>query len=126
MELAQIIKGDSLALRTALNGDTGPKIHLSEDLALDRGCLHEALGPGREGFAGMVGREISGALIWIGRGDVISTLNPCGLGPILDPGRILLVQGLTRKECLWAAEQALRTRGTGMRGSGPASRAGFD
>ncbi len=83
---------------------------LTQGLSLQKGRVHEVIGYARTGFVSVVTGMETGPVIWIGRERAVGALHPMGLKDFINPGRILTVQCLSRKEVLWAAETALRTR----------------
>jgi len=89
---------------------TEAPIRLSDTLSLERGRVHEVMGAARDSFAVTLGAKLSGPIVWIGRGRDIGSLTPNALRAFIDPRRIVLTEGTTRKEILWAAEQVLRSK----------------
>ncbi len=90
------------------------EIVLGGVICLAMGRLHEVMGNAAEMFAVFVAARVDGPVVWIGTRQHIESLAPTGLQSWIDPARIILVEGGTRKEVLWAAEQALRTCPEGM------------
>lgn len=77
--------------------------------ALSAGRVHEATGPGRLAFALALAGETSGAVLWVM--DVRRREVPCpqGIGPLLDPGRLILVRPTGPLAALQATEESLRS-----------------
>ena len=71
-------------------------------------------GAAADSFAVMVAAKTSGSIVWIGRARAVGTLTPMALCEFFDPARVLLTEGSSRKEVLWAAEQVLRSKGAGL------------
>lgn len=113
MQMDQIIQGLSRPVLGRVKLDERAGLSVRPGLALRRGCTHEVTGPGRDGFLAAFAGASHGPVIWIGLGRDVRAINPLGLYGLLDPSRIVTVEGLTRQEILWAGEQALRTRGPG-------------
>lgn len=83
-----------------------------EGLTLTPGRVHEFCGPARRALAALAlsadRREAWSPVVWVHPGWVEEGLSADGLAPFLDPGRVLLVEGQTLPDVLWAAEEALR------------------
>lgn len=75
--------------------------------------VHEAQGPGRRGFAMVQAASVSGALIWITPGHAPQLPMLWGLPAGLSP-RLHIVRPASEIDLLWAAEEALRSRGAGL------------
>lgn len=88
-----------------------PDIEVAGTIKLRRGRIHEVTGNAADIFTLLAVAEYGQDVIWIGLRRDIDTLCPAGLQSFIDPRRILLVQGVSRGELLWAAEQALRADG---------------
>lgn len=88
-----------------------PGIDLGGAVRLRRGRIHEIVGAAADIFALLAVAEYGQDIVWIGLRRDIETLSPAGLQDFADPQRMLLVQGVSRGELLWAAEQALRADG---------------
>lgn len=89
-------------------------LRLTAELSLKRGRVHEVTGAAADSFAVIVAAKTSGSIVWIGRAKAVGTLTPMALCEFFDPARIVLIEGSHRKEVLWAAEQALRSKGAGL------------
>ena len=88
-----------------------PMSKSSPKMSLMRGRVHEILGPGADGFVLAVLRATTGAICWTGREGRIASLCPLAMPAFFDPGRLITTSCISRKEVLWSAEQALRSRG---------------
>lgn len=82
---------------------------LVADLCIQRGRVHEFCGPSRIALAAMVMAKSAGPVIWVHPGWVSERLNPAGLQPYADPGRLIMVRADREDKLLWAAEEALRS-----------------
>ena len=58
--------------------------------------------------------RLTGPIVWIGRRRDVGTITPTALKSFIDPTRIVLTEGMNRKELLWAAEQVLRSKGAAL------------
>jgi len=85
-------------------------LKLTEEVSLELGRVHEILGPANDSFAITVAAKLSGPIVWIGRRRDVDTLTPMALQGYLDPTRVMLTEGMNRKELLWAGEQSLRSK----------------
>lgn len=88
-------------------------VALTDDLRLQKGRIHEVMGPARASFAGIVAGATLGSIIWIGRDKTIRSIHPDTLSQFFAPGRMLSINCLSRKEILWAGEQALQAQEAG-------------
>ena len=86
-------------------------VQLGPDLSLACGRVHEVMGAAAEMFAFAIASHANGAVIWIGRSEDIISLAPSGFQDYVDPSQVIVVSCVTRKEALWATEQALRSPG---------------
>jgi protein ImuA len=87
-------------------------LSLSETgVVLQNGRVHEVCGSAADAFAVTIAARLMGPLIWIGGEKQVGSLSPTALQDFFDPARVLTVSCQTRKETLWAAEQALRCGG---------------
>ncbi len=87
-------------------------VHLSDTgVILQNGRVHEACGTAADAFAVVVAAKLDGPLVWIGRGGQISSLAPTALQAFFDPARLVTAMCESRKQVLWATEQALRCGG---------------
>lgn len=80
-------------------------------VVLQNGRVHEACGTAADAFAVVMAAKLSGPLVWIGRGAQVRSLAPTALQVFFDPRRLVTAGCESRKEILWAAEQALRCGG---------------
>lgn len=98
-------------------GDLHPHVRkavcLGDDIGLTLGRVHEVLGDSADVFALIAAAKVSGPVLWCGNGLDIATLAPTAVQGFLDPARLLLVEGVSRAEVMWSAEQALRMSGVG-------------
>ncbi len=99
-------------------GELYPHAHkvlrLGDDICLALGRVHEVLGDSADVFALIAAAKVSGPVLWCGGGTDIGTLAPTAIQDFLDPARLLLVEGVSRGEVMWSAEQALRMSGVGV------------
>ena len=76
------------------------------DLPLAR--LHEACGLARHRFALWLAARLEGPVLWIAPDWTSQRLNPAGVAPIIDPGRLIFVHPRRPEDVLWCMEEALR------------------
>lgn len=86
-------------------------ISLGHSFDLRLGRVHEVMGDAADCFAVLSAAHMSGPIVWIGLGGDVASLAPTALQQFLDPSRLIVTEVMSRKEALWACEQALRTRG---------------
>lgn len=103
-----------LKMRPGLTGDRLGSVRLTDGLTLKRGRVHEITGRAADSFALIVASKLSGPIVWIGQARDVGSLMPMALGEFIDPSRMLLTEGINRKEVLWAAEQVLRCKAAGL------------
>ncbi len=105
----------SKLLQGALKDVLCPKRHgvltLGEAVRLTKGRIHEVQGDSADCFALAVAASLSGPVIWIGSAPDIASLNPSAVQDFIDPLRLTVIETVSRQECLWSAEQALRAPG---------------
>ncbi|NNE57772.1 MAG: hypothetical protein HKN36_06655 [Hellea sp.] len=89
-------------------------IPLFPGMTLARSRVHEVMGRAADGFILSVLAAGSGPIIWTGRQGRIASLCPLAMNGFFDPARLVTTACISRKEILWATEQALRSRGTDM------------
>lgn len=89
-------------------------IWLTDELSLQRARIHEVMGQASDSFAVMMAFKLKGPIVWIGRGHDVGSITPTALKNFIDPARIVLTEGTSRKEVLWAGEQALRSKGAAL------------
>ncbi len=78
------------------------------DVALTLARLHEACGPARYTFALWLAAQTKGPLFWIAPSWAAAPLNPAGMAPFLNPGRVTFISPHRPEEVLWTMEEALR------------------
>lgn len=88
-------------------------VRLGDDICLTLGRVHEVLGDSADVFALIAAAKVSGPVLWCGGGPDVGTLAPTAIQDFIDPARLLLVEGVSRSEVMWSAEQALRMSGVG-------------
>ena len=82
---------------------------LSGAVSLAKGRVHEVMGDSADMFAVLVASQLSGPIIWTGLARDIGSLAPTALQDFIDPARVILTEGVSRGEVLWAsAAGALR------------------
>ena len=86
-------------------------IRIGGEVCLAKGRVHEVLGDSVESFVLSVAAAASGPVVWAGLGRDLASLCPAGMQPFIDPARLLITQGVSRADVLFAAEQALRCVG---------------
>lgn len=78
------------------------------DLGLARGRVHEFCGPARRTLALIAARGCAGPVIWIAPGWQGLRLNPDGIRPLIQPGRLIFIAPQRAADLLWCLEEALR------------------
>ena len=78
-------------------------------LTLRRGRVHELCGPSRVMLAAQAMAGGEGPVVWLRPAWTAGRLNPAGLQPMADPGRLLLAEPDREDALLWATEEALRS-----------------
>jgi len=108
----------SLSIRDICNsvgGHTHSRDHghlrIAEAISLRRGRIHEVMGDSADVFAVIAASRLTGPVVWVGDPDKVESLAPTALQEFFDPARVILTVGMTRKEILWAGEQAMRAAG---------------
>lgn len=84
-------------------------IAVLEDMVLAPGRCHEFCGTARRRLALMVAARVSGPVIWIRPAWMAERLNPDGVLPVMDPGRLVVVTPGRAEDLLWCMEEALRS-----------------
>ena len=74
-----------------------------------RGRAHEATGPAAPAFAAILCGLGKGPALWLAEDWRGAALNPQGLAPFCDPGRLVVVHAAGQAELLAAMEDALRS-----------------
>lgn len=101
----------SLSAELAVLSRVYSPVRLGGRVQLAGGRIHEVMGDGADMFAVLAAAKHEGDVVWIGLGRDLETLAPTGLENFIDPARIVIVEGVSRTEILWAAEQALSAEG---------------
>jgi len=109
MSIAEIINRRDVGTLASLKLQAREELCLAEHVRLARGRVHEVTGESADMFAVLAASHLSGPIIWIGLSRDISTLAPTALQDFIDPARLILTEGVSRSEILWAAEQAMRS-----------------
>lgn len=78
-------------------------------LGLRRGRVHEFCGPSRVMLAAQVMARSLGPVVWVRPAWGAERLNPAGLQPLADPGRLIFASAGREEGLLWAMEEALRS-----------------
>ncbi|MGB0658566.1 MAG: ImuA family protein [Mangrovicoccus sp.] len=86
-----------------------PSLHVWGDMHLKAARAHEFCGNARRRLAVMAAAQTTGPVIWISPAWQAEALNPDGLQPLMDPGRLLLVRASRAEDLLWSLEEALRS-----------------
>lgn len=87
-------------------------VHLPLGVSLSRGRIHEITGLSADGFAASVISQTFGPIMWVGRKRDVYSVCPLAAQSYFDPSRLVTTECTSRKEILWAGEQALRSKGT--------------
>lgn len=85
-----------------------PSLAPHPEIALERGRVHEGCGAARRSFALWLAAQTEGPVIWIAPAWQAEALNPDGVAPLIDPGRLLFVTPRRAPDLLWCAEESLR------------------
>ncbi|WP_422374422.1 ImuA family protein [Roseibium sp.] len=80
---------------------------------LKQARAHEICGDGALAFAAIAAGSAKGAVVWISE-SWKPTVNPEGLAPYCDPGRLLLTRADSQLNVLASAETALRSGAAGL------------
>ena len=110
MSLAEIINRRDVGTLASLQLQAREAVCLSGPVRLAKGRVHEVMGDSADMFAILTASRLAGPIIWIGLARDISSLAPTALQDYIDPARVILTEGVSRSEVLWAAEQSLRAR----------------
>lgn len=85
-----------------------PDLHLSADIALARGRLHEACGSARRTLALWAVSRTQGAVFWIAPEWAVEGLNADGMTAFADPARFTFITPRRPEDVLWTMEEVLR------------------
>jgi len=85
-----------------------PSVRFLDDLALDKGRVHEACGTARRRLAMMVAGALQGPVFWIRPAWMPVGLNPEGMQRMADPARFIFVTPKRPEDLLWTMEEILR------------------
>ena len=110
MDLTTIKSALPLAVRKQI-GLAKNNVALPNGVQLISGRVHEVTGASADGFIASVLGRTQGHIVWIGRARDINSICPQAAQRFFCPSRLICVEALSRKEILWAAEQALRSQG---------------
>ncbi len=77
-------------------------------LGLARGRVHEFCGPARRTLALLAARGAEGPVLWIAAAWQPERLNPDGIRPLIEPGRLIFASPRRAEDLLWCLEEALR------------------
>ena len=113
MDLAEIRSALPLAARKQI-GLAKNNVALGGGVQLISGRVHEVTGASADGFIATILGRTQGHIVWIGRSRDINSICPQAVQRFFCPSRLICVEALSRKEILWAAEQALRSRGASV------------
>lgn len=108
MFIDEVISRLDVGTFSSLRLQSREALSLCGDLSLSRGRMHEVSGDSADMFAVLAASKLLGSIIWIGLSRNIGSLAPTALQDFIDPSRVILAEGISRGEVLWAAEQALR------------------
>ena len=104
-------RADLHALQSAGTFLRAQKARVSGPMALRKGRIHEAYGPGADMFAIAAAAQQACGVLWIGLYRDIGSPCPSGLQAYLNIDDLIIVEAVSRGELLWAADQALRADG---------------
>ena len=113
MDLATIKSALPLALRKQI-GLAKNNVALGGGVQLISGRVHEVTGASADGFIVTILGRTQGHIVWIGRARDIRSICPQAAQSFFCPSRLISVEALSRKEILWATEQALSSRGASV------------
>ncbi|MGV6812322.1 MAG: ImuA family protein [Brevirhabdus sp.] len=85
-----------------------PGLEVLPMMRLAQARVHEGCGPARQLLALVVARVTKGPVLWIRPAWESDQLNPDGVHPWIDPGRLITLAARRAEDLLWAAEEALR------------------
>ena len=113
MDLATIKSALPLAVRKQI-GLAKNNVALSDGVQLVASRVHEVTGVSADGFIATILGRTQGHIVWIGRARDIRSICPQAAQRFFCPSRLISVEALSRKEILWATEQALSSRGASV------------
>ena len=113
MDLATIKSALPLAVRKQI-GLAKNNVALSDGVQLVASRVHEVTGVSADGFIATILGRTQGHIVWIGRARDIRSICPQAAQSFFCPSRLISVEALSRKEILWATEQALSSRGASV------------
>jgi len=108
VSIVEVINRRDVGTFSSLRLPAREALSLGESVSLALGRVHEVSGDSADMFAVLAASKLSGPIIWIGLSKDIGSLAPTALQDFIDPARVILTEGISRSEVLWAAEQALR------------------
>jgi len=108
VSVVEIIHRRDVGTFSSLSLQSREELSLSGPVRLAKGRVHEVSGDSADMFAVLAASKLQGPIIWIGLSRDIGSLAPTALQDFIDPARVILTEGISRSEVLWAAEQALR------------------
>lgn len=79
-----------------------------------RGRVHEAMGPSCVSLALCLGASCTSAVFWTGQPRQSCALRAFGISRFFSPKRLIRLETASRRETLWAGEEALRCQGAGL------------
>lgn len=112
MSVVETINHRDVGTLASLTLQARETLCLSGPVRLAKSRMHEVMGDSADMFAVLTASRLTGPIIWIGLARDIGSLAPTALQDFIDPARVILTEGVSRSEVLWAAEQALRARCT--------------
>ncbi len=105
------VKLGRLTSAAAQESYTRKFVKLTDIVGLAYGRVHEVTGPSQDSFAVCIAAKTAGPIVWIGRDRDVYSLCPSALSRFFDPARLITIECTSRQENLWAAEEALRSKG---------------
>ena len=108
VSVVEVINRRDVGTFSSLRMQAREALSLGEPVNLALGRVHEVSGDSADMFAVLAASKLSGPIIWIGLSKDLGSLAPTALQDFIDPARVILAEGISRGEVLWAAEQALR------------------
>lgn len=108
MSVTDLINCPDVGTFTSMRMHAREELCLAEPISLAKGRVHEVTGVSADMFAVLTASRLRGQIIWIGRSREVNSISPAGLQSFIDPARVILIECISRREILWAAEQSLR------------------